>query len=182
MTRWLTLLTTAVLALIGPDLSVAIAQPATHPDTMDVRRIMGRTAWVVISDNGPPVERTVAEALTRSLAPEATVIAARDYQPPSGPALLVSAVGGGEIENPGNGFYGHRRRLSRNYDAEESVKELARLGASHVVVNALPQPTSMEQGPRGEVYYRFEAPYIDPDYMWRAPDDFPLRESEYLKY
>lgn len=52
-------------------------------------------------------------------------------------------------------FYGRRRRFSRGYDAEQSIKELARLGCSHVVANALPLPYPIENGPEGEIYYRF---------------------------
>lgn len=55
----------------------------------------------------------------------------------------------------GDGFYGGRQRFSKNYDPESAIKEMARLGCSHVIVNALAQPFPLEQGPPGEVYYRF---------------------------
>ncbi len=48
------------------------------------------------------------------------------------------------------------RSLSvRHYDPEKSVQEFARLGGSHVSVNGLAVPFSQEQGPPGEIYYRF---------------------------
>ena len=30
--------------------------------------------------------------------------------------------------------------------------------------------------------YGDRPPYIDPDYMWRMPEDSPLDPEEYLKY
>jgi len=27
-----------------------------------------------------------------------------------------------------------------------------------------------------------DEPYIDPDFMWRMPDEFPVPLKEYLKY
>jgi hypothetical protein len=62
-----------------------------------------------------------------------------------------------------DGFYGRRRRFCRNYDAEMAIEELARLGCSHVVANALAMPYPVEQGPPGEIYYRFYqfAPDLD---------------------
>jgi len=63
----------------------------------------------------------------------------------------------------GDGFYGDRQRFTKNYDPESAIAEMARLGCSHVVVNALAVPFPMEQGPPGEVYYRFyvSAPDFD---------------------
>ncbi len=62
-----------------------------------------------------------------------------------------------------DGFFGRRRRFSQGYDAEATIKELARLGCSHVVANALALPYPVEQGPEGEIYYRFYqfAPDLD---------------------
>ena len=54
-----------------------------------------------------------------------------------------------------DGYYGFWRRFSVGYDPESAIREMARLGASHVIVNALPQPFAMEDGPPGEIYYRF---------------------------
>lgn len=71
-----------------------------------------------------------------------------------------------------DGFYGDRQRFSKNYDPESSIKEMARLGCSHVIVNALAVPFSMEQGPPGEIYYRF---YVS------APDFDQFVETELNK-
>ncbi len=62
-----------------------------------------------------------------------------------------------------DGFFAGKKRFSRGYDAESSIKELARMGCSNVVINALATPFSMEQGPPGEIYYRFyiSAPDLD---------------------
>ncbi|HEX9974290.1 MAG TPA: hypothetical protein VGD14_19630, partial [bacterium] len=62
-----------------------------------------------------------------------------------------------------DGFFTGKKRFSRGYDPEGSIKELARMGCSHVVINALATPFSSEQGPPGEIYYRFYigAPDLD---------------------
>jgi hypothetical protein len=48
-----------------------------------------------------------------------------------------------------------RQSSVRHYDPESTVKELARLGCSHLSVNGLGVPFSYEEGPPGEIYYRF---------------------------
>jgi hypothetical protein len=62
-----------------------------------------------------------------------------------------------------DGFFTGKKRFSRGYNPESSIKELARMGCSHVVINALATPFSLEQGPPGEIYYRFyiSAPDLD---------------------
>ena len=62
-----------------------------------------------------------------------------------------------------DGFYGTRRRFTRDYDPESAVREMARLGCSHVAVNALAQPIPLEFGVPGESYYRYyvSAPDLD---------------------
>lgn len=62
-----------------------------------------------------------------------------------------------------DGFFAGKKRFSRGYDAESSIKELARMGCSNVVINSLATPFSAEQGPPGEIYYRFYigAPDLD---------------------
>jgi hypothetical protein len=48
------------------------------------------------------------------------------------------------------------RQLSiRHYDPESTARELARLGCSHLSVNSLATPFSYEEGPPGEIYFRF---------------------------
>jgi hypothetical protein len=62
-----------------------------------------------------------------------------------------------------DGFYGSKKRFTRDYNPEATIRELARMGCSSVVVNALATPFSLETGPPGEVYYRFYvgAPDLD---------------------
>jgi len=78
-------------------------------------------------------------------------------------------------------FFGRRRRFSRNYDPESCIKELARIGASHVVVNALPTPFAYEQGPAGEIYYRFYTFSPDVDQYVETKLNKGTYPPEYLK-
>ncbi|HUF07827.1 MAG TPA: hypothetical protein VMO47_00815 [Rhodothermales bacterium] len=48
-------------------------------------------------------------------------------------------------------------------DVEQSFREAARLGCTHVVVNEPAERTPHEAGPEGEIYYRFYAYAIDID-------------------
>ncbi len=54
-----------------------------------------------------------------------------------------------------DGFFAARKFFTRGYDAEENIREMARIGCTHIGVNALATPFSYEQGPPGEHYYRF---------------------------
>ncbi len=54
-----------------------------------------------------------------------------------------------------DGFYGMRKRFTRGFKPEETIREIARMGCSHIIVNALSQPTPLEIGPPGEIYYRY---------------------------
>jgi len=55
-----------------------------------------------------------------------------------------------------DGIFVYLRQLSvRHYDPEKTVKELARLGCSHLSVNGLGMPFPYEEGPPGEIYFRF---------------------------
>jgi hypothetical protein len=74
-----------------------------------------------------------------------------------------------------DGFFGRRRHFSRGYDPEQSIRELARMGCSHVVANALPHPYPIEEGPEGEIYYRFYQYAADLD-MYAATE---LNEGTY---
>ncbi len=74
----------------------------------------------------------------------------------------VSRFEQGKIEYPAfqwltgrDAFFGWRRRYSKHYDAESTIREIARMGGSHVVVNALSQPFPLEVNEPGEIYYRF---------------------------
>jgi hypothetical protein len=52
-------------------------------------------------------------------------------------------------------YYGWRYRFSKQYDPHASIREIARMGCSHVAVNALAQPFPLEVNEPGEIYYRF---------------------------
>jgi len=62
-----------------------------------------------------------------------------------------------------DGFFADKRRFSKDYDPESSIQELARMGCSHVIINALATPFSLEEVEPGEIYYRFynSAPDLD---------------------
>ncbi len=52
-------------------------------------------------------------------------------------------------------FLNQHTRSVRNFNREEYFRTLARLGFSHAEVNGLAFPVPLENGPKGEVYYRF---------------------------
>ncbi|NLP12249.1 hypothetical protein GX408_17760 [bacterium] len=52
-------------------------------------------------------------------------------------------------------FLNQGGRLIRCFDAELYLRELARLGFTHVEVNSLAFPMALESGPRGEIYPMF---------------------------
>lgn len=62
-----------------------------------------------------------------------------------------------------DGFFADKKRFSKGYDPESAIQELARLGCSHVIINALATPFSLEEVEPGEIYYRFyqAAPDLD---------------------
>jgi hypothetical protein len=67
-------------------------------------------------------------------------------------------------------FFAQRLRFSKEFVPAESIKEFARIGVTHVKVNALHTPDAYEQGPPGEHYYRF---YVtDPDWDQFVESDF----------
>ncbi|HSA96473.1 MAG TPA: hypothetical protein VLJ16_10495, partial [Acidobacteriota bacterium] len=51
----------------------------------------------------------------------------------------------------GDNYLANPKRVAAGYDAEASVRELARLGFSHVPVNALAKDMPAEEGPPGEI-------------------------------
>lgn len=53
------------------------------------------------------------------------------------------------------GFLKDHDRQVRFSDIEASMQEMARMGASRVIVNELATPFGQERGPVGEIYYRF---------------------------
>ncbi len=62
-----------------------------------------------------------------------------------------------------DGFNGTPRYFCQGYDPEASIRALASMGVSHMVVSAPSQPYPLEDGPPGEIYYRFYAYHPDLD-------------------
>ena len=80
-----------------------------------------------------------------------------------------------------DGFYGRRRRFCLGYDPESTVKALARMGCSHIIVNALATRYPKEQGPAGEIYYRFYQFAPDLDQYVETELNRGTYSPEYLK-
>jgi hypothetical protein len=80
----------------------------------------------------------------------------------------------------GDGFFVGRNRFSKNYDPEASIRELARSGCSHVTVNSLATPFPFEQGPPGEIYYRFYSSSPDLDQFVETELNKGTYPPEYL--
>jgi len=80
----------------------------------------------------------------------------------------------------GDNYLANPKRVAAGYDAERSVRELARLGFSHVPVNALAKDMPAEQGPPGEIYYRFYYFSPDLDQFVETPLNAGAYSPEYL--
>ncbi len=80
----------------------------------------------------------------------------------------------------GDNYLANPKRVAAGYDAERSVRELARLGFSHVPVNALAKDMPAEQGPPGEIYSRFYYFSPDLDQFVETPLDAGAYAPEYL--
>jgi len=81
----------------------------------------------------------------------------------------------------GDNYLANPKRTAAGYDAEASVRELARLGFSHVPVNALAKDMPAEQGPPGEIYYRFYYFSPDLDQFVETPLNAGAYSPEYLE-
>ena len=81
----------------------------------------------------------------------------------------------------GDNYLANPKRVAAGYDAERSVRELARLGFSHVPVNALAKDMPAEQGPPGEIYYRFYYFSPDLDQFVETPLNAGAYSPEYLE-
>ena len=80
----------------------------------------------------------------------------------------------------GDNYLANPKRAAAGYDPEASVRELARLGFSHVPVNALAKDMPAEQGPPGEIYYRFYYFSPDLDQFVETPLNAGAYSPEYL--
>jgi hypothetical protein len=81
----------------------------------------------------------------------------------------------------GDNYLANPKRVAAGYDAERSVRELARLGFSHIPVNALAKDMPAEQGPPGEIYYRFYYFSPDLDQFVETPLNAGAYAPEYLE-
>ncbi len=81
----------------------------------------------------------------------------------------------------GDNYLANPKRTAAGYDPESSVRELARLGFSHVPVNALAKDMPAEQGPPGEIYYRFYYFSPDLDQFVETPLNAGAYSPEYLE-
>ena len=72
-------------------------------------------------------------------------------------------------------------RFIRNYDPEATIREMARLGCSHVSVNVLASTQAAEQGVPGEVYPRFYVYSPDIDQFVETDLTRGLYPAEYLQ-
>ena len=77
--------------------------------------------------------------------------------------LPVGEFSGGRVSRPAfrrfrpsyDSFLTQHARTVQNFDREEHIRNLARLGFSHAEVNGLAFALPFEQGPKGEVLHRF---------------------------
>jgi hypothetical protein len=204
---------------------------------------------LAIPGSGRPVDRTVAEAIRRELAPQAEIkasapdgedrkgvlrIAVADEKLAAGPSpgalgqaagrdwmfLRLAEDGSGELSTSaphllyalycllkedwlaletagfekgkvvhprfarlegGDNYLANPKRVAAGYDPEASIRELARLGFSHVPVNALAKDMPAEQGPPGEIYYRFYYFSPDLDQFVETPLNAGAYAPEYLQ-
>jgi hypothetical protein len=81
----------------------------------------------------------------------------------------------------GDNYLANPKRVAAGYDPEASIRELARLGFSHVPVNALAKDRPAEQGPPGEIYYRFYYFSPDLDQFVETPLNAGAYSPEYLQ-
>jgi len=79
------------------------------------------------------------------------------------------------------GFLKKRTERMQEADLEEGMRELARLGCSHVVVNELAQAFPQESGPEGEIYFRFYAYLPDLDQFVESKLNRGSYPREYLE-
>lgn len=85
-------------------------------------------------------------------------------------------------------FLTQEGRIQKNLDRGSYVKELARLGFTHIEINGLASPMGLETGPQGETYPMFYTycPALDQFVFSRLnksiyPDDYLTANLNYLK-
>ncbi|MFC2121242.1 hypothetical protein ACFLTI_06580, partial [Bacteroidota bacterium] len=85
-------------------------------------------------------------------------------------------------------FLTQEGRIQRNFNRPEYVKEIARLGFTHIEINGLAFPKGIESGPKGEIYPMFYTycPALDQFVNSNLnkglyPDDYLAANLKYLK-
>lgn len=81
----------------------------------------------------------------------------------------------------GDNYMANPKRIVTGYDIEASMKELARLGYSHVPVNALAKDLPAEEAEPGEIYTRFYYFSPDLDQFVETPLNAGAYTAEYLQ-
>ncbi len=81
----------------------------------------------------------------------------------------------------GDNYMANPKWVARGYDIEASMKELARLGYSHVPVNALAKDMPAERAEPGEIYTRFYYFSPDLDQFVETPLNAGAYTPEYLQ-
>jgi len=74
-----------------------------------------------------------------------------------------------------------RLEQAKGYDVETAIREFARIGCSHVSVNGLAGPFAYEEGPPGEIYYRFYQYSPDIDQYVATDLNKGIYPPEYLR-
>ena len=92
--------------------------------------------------------------------------------------LLTSTIGW--VEGVDSSF-ACRAEQARGYDVETAIREFARIGCSHVSVNGLAGPFAYEEGPPGEIYYRFYQYSPDIDQYVATDLNKGIYPPEYLR-
>jgi len=142
---------------------------------------------LAIPANGRPIDRTVADEFRRDLAPH-LLYALYSLLKEDWLGLDAAGFENGKVVVPrfsrlegGDNYLANPKRVAAGYDAERSVRELARLGFSHVPVNALAKDMPAEQGPPGEIYCRFYYFSPDLDQFVETPLNAGAYSPEYLE-
>jgi hypothetical protein len=78
-------------------------------------------------------------------------------------------------------FLNQHARTVQGFDREEHVRNLARLGCTHVEVNGLAFPLPFEQGPAGEVLHRFYTYCPSLDQFVSSALNKGVYDSDYLQ-
>ncbi len=216
-----------------------------------MRKAFAQVSSLLLAQEGPPVCRTVAAEIARTMAPEARLeCVAEASERAHQPGALVVAVAGEDvagwqeqlkqqppsdrpwayfelhpdghgwlvasrahllywlwrqvselwIDEPVEAFqagrlltgaigwvegidssFACRAEQAKGYDVETAMREFARIGCTHVSVNGLAGPFAYEEGPPGEIYYRFYQYSPDLDQYVATDLNKGIYPPEYLR-